>query len=280
MITLPEVELEIAVGGSGRFISLSISPMHLESGMPELASLSVNDVTEQVQIKRQLEAVQAEQAQLMNELSIANKRLNDVNKELLDANEELQVANEELMLTHEELQATIEEFETTNEELQATNEELETNNEELQATNEELETTNEELRARTHELQELSDMLEGERVRLTEIVQLAPFYIMVLRGSSLIVEAINPGYTSHLEGRNVQGRPLEDVADAFWENSMTIVGLACEVYRQNTVHTLPRMLIRLPNPGNESTESYLAHTLIPSHDIDGRVTGVMIYAVD
>jgi len=279
-ITLPEVELDIAIGGSGRSVSLSIGLMQLEAGAPDLAVISVTDVTEQIQVRKRLEEVQAEHSHLMNELSTSNKRLNDVNKELLDANEELQVANEELMLTHEELQATIEEFETTNEELQATNEELETNNEELQATNEELETTNEELRARTHELQELSDMLEGERVRLTEIVQLAPFYIMVLRGPSLIVEAINSGYTSHLEGRNVQGRPLEDVADTFWENSMTIVGLAREVYRQNIVHTLPRMLIRLPNPGNESTESYLVHTLIPSHDAEGHVSGVIIYARD
>src|SRR6266571_3396142 len=279
-VTLAEVELTNPLGGNGRFVCLSMAVMQMEAGSPDLAVVSVTDVTEQVQVRRQLEAVQTEQAQLVNELATANKRLNDVNKEVMDANEELQIANEELVLTHEELQATIEEFETTNEELQATNEELETNNEELQATNEELETTNEELRARTHELQELSDMLEGERVRLTEIVQLAPFYIMVLRGPSLIVEAINSGYTSHLEGRNVQGRPLEDVADTFWENSMTIVGLAREVYRQNIVHTLPRMLIRLPNPGNESTESYLVHTLIPSHDAEGHVSGVIIYARD
>jgi two-component system CheB/CheR fusion protein len=144
-ITLPEVELDMAVGGSGRSVSLSIAPMQLEAGSPDLAAISITDVTEQIQVRKQLEDVQAEHAQLMNELNTSNKRLNDTNKELLDANEELQVTNEELVLTHEELQATIEEFETTNEELQATNEELETNNEELQATNEELETTNEEL---------------------------------------------------------------------------------------------------------------------------------------
>jgi two-component system CheB/CheR fusion protein len=166
-VNLPELELDVAVGGNGRFISLAIVLMQMEAGMPEMAVMSVVDVTEQIQIRRQLEAAQMEQMQLMDELSSANKRLNNVNKELLDANEELQVANEELMLTHEELQATIEEFETTNEELQATNEELETNNEELQATNEELETTNEELRARTGELQELMTMLESERGKST-----------------------------------------------------------------------------------------------------------------
>jgi two-component system, chemotaxis family, CheB/CheR fusion protein len=156
--TLPELELDISAGGNGRFIGISIALMQMDAGAPDLAVLSITDVTEQVQIRRQLEVVQVEQTQLMQDLSSANKRLNDINKELLDANEELQVANEELMLTHEELQATIEEFETTNEE-------LETNNEELQATNEELETTNDELRARTSELQELTTLLQNERVR-------------------------------------------------------------------------------------------------------------------
>lgn len=171
-ITLPEIELDLSAGGNGRFITISIALMQMEAGLPDLAVLSVTDVTEQVQTRRQLEAVQLEQAQLMHELSGANKRLNDVNKELLDANEELQVAKEELVLTHEELQATVEEFETTNEELLATNEELENNYEELLATNEELETTNEELRARTTESQDLNALLQNEQVRLYAIDQI------------------------------------------------------------------------------------------------------------
>jgi signal transduction histidine kinase/chemotaxis methyl-accepting protein methylase len=96
-------------------------------------------LTEQIQIRQQLETVRAVQAQLMNELSSANKRLNDMNKELMDFKGELQVANEALMLTREELQASIEEFKTTKEELHATNDELEIKKEELQATKEELE---------------------------------------------------------------------------------------------------------------------------------------------
>src|SRR6266700_3322575 len=128
-VNLSEVDLAISMGGNGLFVAFSIALMQVEAGSPDLAAISVTDVTEQVQTRRRLEAIQVEQTQLMSELSIANKRLNDVNKELMDANEELQVGNEELVLTQEELQASIEEFETTNEELQATNEELETNNE-------------------------------------------------------------------------------------------------------------------------------------------------------
>ena len=281
-ITLSEVELEVASGGNGRFLSLSMALMQVDANTPEFATISVSDVTEQVQIRRQLEAAQSEQAQLMNELGTTNKRLSYVNKELMDANEELQVANEELMLTHEELQATIEEFETTNEELQATNEELETNNEELQATNEELETTNEELRARTSELQEVAQTLDSERVRLAEIVELAPFYILVLRGPNLIVEAYNPTYAHMLEGRIPQGHPISEVMELFWEADlgMMLLQQAREVYQRDEIRVLPRTLTTHQQQQDEQEESYFIYTLVPSHDIRGHVNGVIIYALD
>jgi two-component system CheB/CheR fusion protein len=279
-VTLSEVELDMASGGNGRFVSLSIALMQMEPGAPDLAAISVTDVTEQVQTRRQLEAAQAEQAKLMAELSATNRRLSDMNKELLDANEELQITNEELVLTHEELQATIEEFETTNEELQATNEELETNNEELQATNEELETTNDELRARTQELQELAGMLESERVRLAEMVELAPFYIMVLRGPNLIVEAFNPRYGPLLEGRKIQDRPLEEVCEILWENGSLILRLAREAYQLDATRTIPRMPIHQPQANGTYAQIYLTYTIVPSHDAAGKVSGLVIYAVD
>ncbi|GHO97624.1 hypothetical protein KSF_076720 [Reticulibacter mediterranei] len=277
---LPEIELDASAGGNGRYISLSISFMQLENGSPDLATICVTDVTQQVQVRQQLETVQAEQTQLMNELSTANKRLSEMNKELIDANEELQVSNEELVLTHEELQASIEEFETTNEELQATNEELETNNEELQATNEELETTNDELRARTGELQELTSILESERRRLSEMVELAPFYILVLRGPTLIVEAYNPRYARLLDARAVQGRPLDEVLDLFWESGVEIVHRARDAYRLDMVLTTPRMLTHLPNPQVGRQEYYFTYTIVPSHDANGKVDGVIIYTLD
>ncbi|HEU0003185.1 MAG TPA: ATP-binding protein, partial [Ktedonobacteraceae bacterium] len=227
----------------------------------------------------QLETVQAEQTQLMQELSGANTRLNEINKELLDANEELQVSNEELVLAHEELQATIEEFETTNEELQATNEELETSNEELQATNEELETTNDELRARSSELQEATHMLESERKRLSEMIELAPFSILMLRGPRLLVEAFTPRYTPPVDARAVQNRPLDEVFDHFWQDGAPVVRLVHEVYQQNAMRTTSRMPTRVMKDG-VPVERYVVYTLVPSHDATGRVSGVLLYAVD
>ncbi len=279
-VPLPEVELDSMTGSNARYLSFSIAPMQIEPGTPDLAVISIIDVSEQIHMRRQLETVQAQQSQLLNELSTSNKRLNDMNKELLDANEELQVANEELVLTHEELQATIEEFETTNEELQATNEELETNNEELQATNEELETTNDELRANTAELQELTAILESERVRLAEMVELAPFYIMVLRGPHLVVEAFNPRYARLIEGREIQDQPLEQVLELFWDAGTDMVSLAKQAYQEDKAYTSPRILTYLPRPEGEPVESYLVYNVVPSHDANGKASGVIIYAAD
>jgi two-component system, chemotaxis family, CheB/CheR fusion protein len=289
-VSLPEIELDILSGGNGRFISLAMALMPVEAGAVELVTISVTDVTEQVQIRRQLEAVQMEQSQLMGELTATNKRLSDVNKELMDANEELQVANEELMLTHEELQASIEEFETTNEELQAINEELETNNEELQATNEELETTNDELRARTNELQEVATGLETERIRLAEIVGLAPFYILVLRGPNLIVDAYNPRYATLLDTEIVRGRALDDVNNFFWKIEVggDVMRLIRETYIHDETRVLQSVLTHLPAPNSPTTiqgqhhfiERYFTYTIVPSHDTNGHVNGIIVYAVD
>jgi two-component system CheB/CheR fusion protein len=267
------------MGGNNRSVSLSIALMQQEAGTPELAVMSVIDITEQLQVQRQLESAQAEQAQLMQELSTTNARLNESNKELLDANEELQVSNEELVLAHEELQATIEEFETTNEELQATNEELETSNEELQATNEELETTNDELRARTNELQEMTLMLENERARLLEMIELAPFTILVLRGPRMLVEAFTPRFAPAVEARAVQNRPIDEIFDLFWKEGAPLVRLIHDVYNQNVTHTTARVLSRVPKDGAQD-ERYVVYTLVPSHDATGRVSGVLIYTLD
>ncbi|HEY0738931.1 MAG TPA: CheR family methyltransferase [Herpetosiphonaceae bacterium] len=279
-VTLPEVLLESALGGTGHYLCLTIVPMQADVSTADLVAISVTDVTEQIQNRQRLETAQAEQAQLLTELGAANKRLNEMNKELLDANEELQVANEEMMLTYEELQATNEEFEATNEELQATNEELETNNEELQATNEELQTTNDELRARTIDLQELATMLESDRGRFAEMVELAPFHIIVLRGPQLLVEAFNPSYARLLESHELRGRPLVEVAHYFWQSNVALVDLAREVYHENTPRTSQRMQIAVPNAQGASINRYFVYMLVPTHDNIGNVDGVAIYATD
>ena len=196
-----------------RFVSLTVAPLGGDGRTADHLVITVVDATETVQTRRQLEAAEAAQKQLVDELNATNARLNATNKDLQDANEELQAANEELMLAQEELQATNEEFEATNEELQATNEELETNNEELQATNEELDTTNEELQARSAELHDVNTSLRLQRERLVEIVERAPLPVVVLPGAGRGRRELQPAVRGH--GRAMRSRVGHDVDETF-----------------------------------------------------------------
>lgn len=148
------------------------------------------------------------------------------------------------------------------------------------ATIEEFETTNEELRTRTAELQELTTMLDSERVQLAEMVELAPFCILVLRGPSLVIEAYNPRYMPILGEHFVHGRPLAEVYDLFWPDGRALVQMAREVYQQDSQRLTSRMLIHQTKTDGGHEDHYFVFTLVPSHDALGRVTGVIIYAVD
>jgi two-component system CheB/CheR fusion protein len=278
-VTLPELELDATAGGNGRYLLLMIALLQGEAGSSELALISISDVTEQNQTRRRLDIAQAEQKQLVDKLSTTNRRLSDTNQELQDANEELQAANEEMMLAQEELQATNEELEATNEELQATNEELETNNEELQATNEELETTNEELSARTSELQEVARLLERERIRLTEMVEQAPFYMMLLRGPELLVEAHHGRFGGQQAGQQAQGRPLSDVADHFWNGGGAVVDAVRASYQEDMVRTTAQISTYVEDQGAQSERQFV-YTIVPSHNDTGAVDGIVLYAED
>jgi two-component system CheB/CheR fusion protein len=267
--TLKDLELnQTAVGiGSGRYIDMTMMVMQGEAGAQDLAVITAVDTTEGVQIKRRLEAVQREQAELVGKLSAANKRLGDMNKELQDANEELQAANEELMLTQEELQATNEEFEATNEELQATNEELETNNEELQATNEELQTMNDELTARTIELHHLTQQNTEEQFHLSELLERFPYYVMVVNTEGLTIQAINPGYAMLLGKRNVIGQPVSQFFQG--RDLETLMETLNEVATTGNPTTTPPLEVRAGDYGGRPDDLFI-HSIVPIHNIDGR----------
>ena len=263
-ITMPEVELDPTAEGSGRYVNLTVMIMHLEAGAPELAIITATDVTEQVQLKRKLEAVQLEQAEVVQELSEVSRRYGTMNKELQDANEELQAANEELMLTQEELQATNEEFEATNEELQATNEELETNNEELQATNEELQTTNDELTARTMELQVFTRQNQETQYYLSAMLERFPHYVMILDKNTLTVETINPGYREKLAGREVIGQPLREVFSG--PDLDQLVKLVSATADNGQAVTSPPMKAHLAED-SDAADTRFIHTIVPIMDL-------------
>ena len=275
VVTLPEVALDPRTGDP-RWVTLSLAPSHVEGTGLDVVLITVQDATEAVVLKRRIASMEAEQHKLSEELGSSNRKLSELNKELQDANEELQASNEEMMLTQEELQATNEEFEATNEELQATNEELETNNEELQATNEELETTNDELVARSSELHELAQILTIERLRLTQMVELAPFHIGVISGPTMMVESLNVSPGKFATGL-MKGAGLEEVATP--EMRPVVEGVR-QVYRTGQPWTSDKLTITVePHPG-ESVERLMEFTVIPNRDPEGVVIGAVLYGTD
>ena len=264
-VTLPNLELDHAIEGAGRYVNFSVTMMQVEHGSPEFAVITAMDATEQTQIRKRLEVVEREHADLVNQLSATNKRLGTMNKELQDANEELQAANEELMLTQEELQATNEEFEATNEELQATNEELETNNEELQATNEELQTTNDELTARTAELQELSQQHRIEQSELSSVLERFPHYAMVLNAEDLTIHAVNSAYKELLGLRHVISLPLTEVFGGKDMNEFIKV-LSRSAKNAEVINTAPLVA---SFGGSDGDSRRFVHTIVPISDSTG-----------
>jgi two-component system, chemotaxis family, CheB/CheR fusion protein len=273
--TLENLELDHNAVGSGRYMDLTIMLMQGELSTPELAMITAIDTTETVQLKKRLEAVQREQAELVGELSATNRRFAQMNKELQDANEELQAANEELMLTQEELQATNEEFEATNEELQATNEELETNNEELQAANEELQTTNDELAARTVELHHLTRENTEEQFHLSELLERFPYYVMVVDAENLTIQAINPGYALLLGKRNIVGLPLTEFFSG--KDLYKLTDALRDVAEHGKALTTPPMAVKAVEYGGR-TEDRFIHSIVPIHNAaDSKPQRLFIY---
>ncbi|HEX6648016.1 MAG TPA: CheR family methyltransferase [Pyrinomonadaceae bacterium] len=270
---LQEVELDQSSDGSGRYVTFTIMVMQVEQGTPEIAVITAVDTTDQVQLKKRLEAVQREHTELVGELSTTNKRFATMNKELQDANEELQAANEELMLTQEELQATNEEFEATNEELQATNEELETNNEELQATNEELQTTNDELSARTVELQEVTRQHRVEQLQFSSVLERFPHYMMILNAEALTIQAVNPAYRELLQNRDVNGLPMTEVFGG--KDLDELINVLKKAAREGqSINTAP---LRASVDGDKAGR--FVHTVVPIMDASGAgVSRMFIYS--
>ena len=264
--TLGEVEFDQTLG-NGRYMDLTIMTMQVEAGTPELAMITIVDNTDAVQIKKRLEAVQREQAELADQLGAANKRFADMNKELQDANEELQAANEELMLTQEELQATNEEFEATNEELQATNEELETNNEELQA-------TNDELTARTMELHHLMRENTDEQYQLSELLERFPYYVIVVNARDFTILAVNPGYALLLGKHDVIGQPLTEFFSG--DDLDALMGVLKEAVKEGRPITTPPMAVRAVEYGENAHDLYI-HSVIPIHPPQGKIERLFIY---
>ncbi|WP_437751184.1 CheR family methyltransferase [Sorangium sp. So ce1389] len=201
-----EVAVEPTPAADPKYIQITCHGPRLDVGPAKVdaALIVVEDVTEAVRRRKQMEQIINQDAQLQAELAAVRtereraeerfvatreqlRRENEhlaatvsrlevtrgqdqmVIQQLTEQNRRLLRANEELTSAHEQLRAMNEELMVSTEEAQAAMEEVETLNEEFQATNEELETVNEELQATIEELNTTNADLEARSREIQEL---------------------------------------------------------------------------------------------------------------
>ncbi|WP_437581828.1 CheR family methyltransferase [Sorangium sp. So ce887] len=216
-----EVAIEPPPAGDPSYLQITCHGPRpeVEPGKIDAALIVVEDVTEAVRRRKQVQQILGRDAQLQAELAAARAdrertdervaaereglrrenealgaalaRLESTQEQdhtaiqrLTEQNRRLLRANEELTAAHEQLRAVNEELMVSTEEAQAAMEEVETLNEEFQATNEELETVNEELQATIEELNTTNADLEARSREIQELA--APVEVERARLSAIL----------------------------------------------------------------------------------------------
>jgi len=203
-------------------------------------------------------------------LDAADGHSKDVNAQIAELNEELQAkeeylhaANEELETSNEELKSANEEMQSVNEELQSTNEELETSKEELQSINEELSTVNSELQNKVTDLSrannDMNNLLAGTGIGTVFV----DFQLRILRFTPAATQIINLILSD-------VGRPVAHIVS----NLVGYDQLVADV--QSVLNTLIPKEVDVQTIDNKS----YAMRILPYRTLDNVIEGAVITFVD
>lgn len=129
----------------------------------------------------------------------------------------------------------------------------------------------------SEDTQEMTRMLASERQRLAEMVELAPFCMMVMNGPALVIVAVNPTAGRVLAGgEDVKERPFDG---AFSRDGWLVEGVRA-AYRDDTTWTSgPRPIATPDGAAGDGGKRTFIFTAVPAHE-DGKVDGVVLYGVD
>ncbi|WP_421943171.1 PAS domain S-box protein [Pedobacter sp.] len=108
-IAMPEVPVDISYENGEMdliYVDFSYDPIFDKNGEVEYILATVNDITDKVKNRKQLEQSEVELQATTEELAASNEELSATNEELATTNEELQEAQESLFLKNEELSET------------------------------------------------------------------------------------------------------------------------------------------------------------------------------
>ena len=116
-------------------------------------------------------------------------------------------------------------------------------------------------------------MLTGERGRLSEIVEQAPFQVMVLRGPGLLLETMNPPLAALFHTDSTANRPFDEIC-----TDLALEPVRIGV-RRAFVEGRPWYSEWL-RVGSGDGERYYQFSGVPTHEQEGKVDGVVLYAED
>jgi len=170
-----------------------------------------------------------------------------------------------------------------NEELHATNEQLRANNEALADTQQQLLQLNQELECRVGQgvraAQAAQVEAERQRRQLARFFQQTPAAICVLDGPDLVYELVNPEYQKFFPGRELLGRPLGEAAPELL--TQPTYAWMRQVYDTGATHEghEVRLLVGAASGGLPPAH-YFNCVYQARHDEQGRIDGVLVFALD
>jgi len=120
----------------------------------------------------------------------------------------------------------------------------------------------------------MTRILGGERARLSEMVELAPCCMVVVKGPELRIEAANPAAARLFDLGEVRDRAVEEVLGS---DVPLVEGLRA-AYREDRVWTSgPRTIV--PRAGDAAHPRTLLFTVVPTHD-EEQTDGIVLYGED
>jgi signal transduction histidine kinase len=156
-------------------------------------------------------------------------------------------------------------------------------NDELRELNEQLRQLNQELECRVAQgvrtAQAAHAEAEAQRQQLARFFQQAPAAICVLDGPELVFELVNPGYQQFFPGRELLGRPLREATPELL--AQPTYEWMRQVYETGVSHEGHEVRLHVAGPGEaQAQEHYFNCVYQPRHDEQGRIDGVLVFALD
>ncbi|MCX2575097.1 PAS domain-containing protein [Pedobacter sandarakinus] len=263
--------------GGEKYLAIDFIPMLDPDGRVDAIMATVQDITEQVLIKKAFQENENKLQEYIEELAV-------LNEELQTTNEELGAINEEYTSTNEQLEQFNNAIKSINEKLEEQNNGLDSSNAQLQRTNDELSSVNQGLNHDNLELISLNASINGLNERLRDsdagfknLIAQSPVAILLLKGENFIVTMINAPMLELLgKDESIIGKPL------FKEMPELVGQPAAEKLIQTYKDAQPRAelasQVNLLRNGS-LMEGFFNFSYAPYHE-DGIVTGVIDMAVE